>query len=201
MNGHDRRKQRIKEHIQNIALDLFISRSIDQVNMDEIAARAKVSKVTIYKYFHSKEELHKKVFTRYFKEILDATEKLLDSDMDFMEKFKITLGAKAIFPKVVDSLSFFEVFENVHPIDPMDPESSPKNKIRELMYRFYEQGKREGYIDHSLPFDLLYLYQQIFQAGAKAKAAEFEVLLANQENLEKFLNLFYFGIIQRKDYN
>jgi len=44
MNGHDKRRQQIIDRIKATALDLFTKANAEQVSMDEIAARAKVSR-------------------------------------------------------------------------------------------------------------------------------------------------------------
>ncbi len=197
MNGHDKRRQRIIDRIKTTALELFSAYGVDKVSVDEVAAKAEVSKVTIYKYFHSKEELHRDVFKQYFNEVLAAAEKILDSDLDFIEKFKIVLGTKAIFPKVADNPTFFELLEKENQNEAAGKES-PKNRIRAIMYRFFEQGKKEGYIEAGLSFEMLYLYYEIVQAGYKAKSIDFDMVLADPRALDQLLDLFYFGFILRK---
>lgn len=66
------------------------------------------------------------------------------------------------------------------------------------MYRFYAQGKKEGYIEESLSFEQLYLYQQIFEAGFKAKSADLEAVMADPQALEQLLHLYFFGFIRKK---
>jgi AcrR family transcriptional regulator len=194
MDGHERRRQRIKDRIKKSALELFTSYGADKVSMDEIAARARVSKVTIYKYFHSKEELRKEIISLYVEDILAATESVLDSDLDFLEKLNITLVANLNAPQVAEGGALFDFLETGSQVKG----ESLQEKLREIMYRFYEEGKREGYIDEELPFDLLYLYQQIFQAGFKAKLEELQPILTEPDTLEKFLHLYFFGFIHKK---
>jgi AcrR family transcriptional regulator len=197
MNGHDRRRQRIIDRIKKSALELFTSYGADKVSMDEIAARAAVSKVTIYKYFHKKEELYREVVDLYVDEILAATEKVLDSDLDFTEKLKFTLVAKVNSPKVADSQALFELSDKFGQTAE-GGQGSLNHRIRDLMYRFYEQGKKEGYIEQDVPFDLLYLYTQIFDAGFKAKSIDLEPIRADPQAFDQLLHLYYFGVFRRK---
>ena len=197
MNGHEKRRQRMIDRIKKTALELFSTRGVDQVSMDEVAARAEVSKVTIYKYFHSKEDLHREVFKLYFDEILAATEKVLDSDLDFLGKLKLTLGARTIFPNVTDNQTFFELLEKEVEGEALD-RGSPRNRIRKIMTRFFEQGKREGYIEENLSFEMLYLYYEIVQAGARAKSTAFSAVLADPQALEQLMDLYYYGFIRKK---
>jgi AcrR family transcriptional regulator len=197
MNGHDRRRQRIMERIKKTALELFTTYGADKVCMDEIAARADVSKVTIYKYFNSKEELHRQVIDLYVDEILAATEKVLDSDLDFMEKLKFTLVAKLNSPKIADNQALFDLLEK-YGRDGRGGQASLKNRIKEIMFKFYEQGKKQGYIEEGQSFELLYLYSEIFEAGFKAKSIDLKAILDDPEAFDRLLHLYYFGVFRRK---
>jgi AcrR family transcriptional regulator len=196
MNGHDRRKQRIKERIKTSALELFTSYGADRVSMDAIAARANVSKVTIYKYFHSKEYLQREIINHYVDEILAATQKVLDSDLEFTEKLKITLVAQLNSLKVAGSQALFDLLEGDSQSEGNE-EGGLKNRIREIMYCFYEQGKKEGYIDESLSFELLYLFSEIFQAGFKAKWMDYKADPVDSETLEQLVHLCFYGMMRR----
>ena len=111
MDGHERRRQQIIDRIKKSALELFTSYGTDKVSMDEIAARARVSKVTIYKYFHSKEELRQEIISLYVDDILAATERVLDSDLDFLEKLNITLVANLNAPQIGEGGALFDLLE------------------------------------------------------------------------------------------
>lgn len=191
MNGHERRKQRIIDRIKQSTLALFLERGANQVSVDEIATKADVSKVTIYKYFRSKEELHREVVQLYAERIVAATEEVLDRPICFPEKLNTVLVSNLNAPNVADTQALFEVLNR-------DDQAGFKQRIREIMYRFYEQGKKEGYIEESVPFELLYLYQQVFRAGSKAMTEELKPVVADPKTLEQWVQLFYYGFIQKK---
>jgi len=54
----EREKQQRKEEIIKAAEQVFISKGFEQSTMDDIAAKAELSKGTLYLYFTSKEDLH-----------------------------------------------------------------------------------------------------------------------------------------------
>jgi AcrR family transcriptional regulator len=56
-----RRKEARPEEITAAALDLFVERGFANTRLEDVAARAGVSKGTLYLYFESKEELFKAV--------------------------------------------------------------------------------------------------------------------------------------------
>ncbi|HEX4986007.1 MAG TPA: TetR/AcrR family transcriptional regulator [Burkholderiales bacterium] len=79
---HDRRWTRRKEarpaELMSAALDLFVERGYAATRLDEIAARAGVSKGTLYLYFSSKEELFKAVIRSGIVPLIERGERLVD---------------------------------------------------------------------------------------------------------------------------
>jgi AcrR family transcriptional regulator len=53
----ERKKRETRQRISDVATGLFFARGFDAVTIDEIAAAADVSKVTVFNYFARKEEL------------------------------------------------------------------------------------------------------------------------------------------------
>jgi AcrR family transcriptional regulator len=198
MNGHDRRRQRISARIKQTALELFLHCGAEQVSMDEIALRAGVSKVTIYKYFHNKEALYGEVIALYVEETLAATEKMLESDLSFIDKLKFTLLAKLNSPKIADNSILFAALDRDEPSGPNGQESL-KQRIKRIMFNFYEQGKKEGYIEEGQSFEMLYLYSEIVEAGFKAKSIDLEPILANPAAFDDLLQLYYFGVFRKTE--
>jgi AcrR family transcriptional regulator len=193
MNGHERRRQQISERIKKTALELFKANGVEQISMDGIAEKADVSKVTIYKYFQSKDELLRQVVNLYIDEILAETEEMLAGDGDIVEKLKILMLALANAPQPADSETLSILLD---PGDPTQP--GLKSRIRDLMYRIYEQGKQEGYIEESLSFDVLNLYTEIFTAGFQAKSKELAAFLADPQTFEQLQQLYFFGFLRKE---
>src|SRR3954462_12200741 len=50
-------RERVREAISEAAITLFLARGFDEVPVTEIAAAARVSKPTLFKYFPAKEDL------------------------------------------------------------------------------------------------------------------------------------------------
>jgi AcrR family transcriptional regulator len=197
MNGHDKRKQHIIDRIKATALELFTQANAEQVSMDEIAARAEVSKVTIYKYFKTKEILYRQVIDMYVDESLASAEKVIDSDLDFAGKLQFTLGAKETSPKVSDGKALFDLLDK-YGQGGEDRQAQLRNRIKAIMFKFYEQGKKEGYIEESLPFELLYLYSEIFDAGVRAKSFEMQAILADPQAFDQLMQLYFFGVFRKE---
>ncbi|MGV8933064.1 MAG: TetR/AcrR family transcriptional regulator [Gallionellaceae bacterium] len=72
-----RRKEARPSELTEAALDLFVERGFAATKLDDIAARAGVSKGTMYLYFSSKEELFKSVIQQGILPLLDEGDALL----------------------------------------------------------------------------------------------------------------------------
>ncbi len=73
-----RRKEARPAELMSAALDLFVERGFASTRLDEVAARAGVSKGTLYLYFSSKEELFKAVIRSGIVPLIERGERLLD---------------------------------------------------------------------------------------------------------------------------
>ncbi|MFN0038483.1 MAG: TetR/AcrR family transcriptional regulator [Burkholderiales bacterium] len=79
---HDRRWTRRKQarpaELMAAALDLFVERGFAATRLDDVAARAGVSKGTLYLYFSSKEELFKAVIRSGIVPLIERGERQLE---------------------------------------------------------------------------------------------------------------------------
>jgi AcrR family transcriptional regulator len=73
-----RRKEARPAELMAAALDLFVERGFASTRLDEVAARAGVSKGTLYLYFTSKEELFKAVIRSGIVPLIERGERLLE---------------------------------------------------------------------------------------------------------------------------
>jgi AcrR family transcriptional regulator len=73
-----RRKDARPEEIITAALDLFVERGFASTRLDDVAARAGVSKGTLYLYFESKEDLFKAVVRGNILPVLQHGEALME---------------------------------------------------------------------------------------------------------------------------
>jgi AcrR family transcriptional regulator len=75
----ERRKDARPQELLAAALDLFVERGYAATRLDEVAARAGVSKGTLYLYFENKEELFKAVVRENMVPPLADAEELINS--------------------------------------------------------------------------------------------------------------------------
>jgi AcrR family transcriptional regulator len=84
MTGKERRAQ-----LLDIGRRLFAERGLDGTSIEEIAARAGVSKPVVYEHFGGKEGLYAVVVDREVERFLALATTLLDGEEDTMAKFEI----------------------------------------------------------------------------------------------------------------
>jgi AcrR family transcriptional regulator len=75
----ERRKDARPQELLAAALDLFVERGYAATRLDDVAARAGVSKGTLYLYFENKEELFKAVVRENVLPVLGEAEEIVDS--------------------------------------------------------------------------------------------------------------------------
>lgn len=75
----ERRKDARPQEVLAAALDLFVERGYAATRLDDVAARAGVSKGTLYLYFSSKEDLFKAVVREHVVPVLGEAEDTLAS--------------------------------------------------------------------------------------------------------------------------
>ncbi len=84
MTGKERRAQ-----LLDVGRRLFAERGLDGTSIEEIAARAGVSKPVVYEHFGGKEGLYAVVVDREVERFLTMATTLLDGGEDTMAKFEI----------------------------------------------------------------------------------------------------------------
>ncbi|MBP8309195.1 MAG: helix-turn-helix transcriptional regulator, partial [Burkholderiaceae bacterium] len=78
----ERRKESRPAELIAAALDLFVERGFAATRLDEVAARAGVSKGTLYLYFESKEDLFKAVIRETIVPLLSDFQRSIEGAND-----------------------------------------------------------------------------------------------------------------------
>ncbi|MDR0136165.1 TetR/AcrR family transcriptional regulator [Metabacillus idriensis] len=193
MNGFERRKQTKMEQIQKAAFQLFSQNGINKVNIQEIAAAANVSQVTIYNYYGSKDSLAIQVIKRFFQEQIDFYTNLFNMDIPFQEKMEKLVEqkiahSKAIGPELLEYMMADEGEMKQIMTDFTVNQSIP------LFKSFIECGKKEGHIRDDLSFETIMFYFNMF-ASEVYKHPEFILDHKDRNKMTKeFLHLFFYGL-------
>lgn len=103
----------------------FLQHGFDRANLDAIAARANVSKLTIYSHFGNKDELFKAVIAS------KCNESKIRDDYESMKKLPLKTALMQIASRFADMI-FMQDSMDMHRI--IIAEAALKPKISELMY-------------------------------------------------------------------
>ena len=146
----------------DIATDLFICRSIQDVTIKDIAVSAQVGEATIYRYFGKKQaivvsaamKLQKEVNTLYFK---------LDEGRNGFEKLKIFyLSYLQIFvnhPEFYKFINEFDSFissEDPGTTDVIDPYEAVVGQYEKVYMKAYEDGLKDGSVKEQRDISMFY---------------------------------------------
>ena len=189
--GHERRRERKKERILSASMELFSLHGTNRVSMDDIAEKAQVSKVTIYKYFQSKEDLLLDTVKSAASRILKEVKEILDSGIDFREKLKRVILFKKEGARLFqgDFLKLLLSCDNRFREFYRDEFTAP---INGWMLSLLEEGKALGYIEDNLSPETVLAYIKILQKGLDQSPSLFQ----SGEDLEGMIRLFFYGIFK-----
>lgn len=91
-----RRPDARPDEILDAALDAFVERGFEATRMEDVAARAGLSKAGVYLYFESKEALLKALILRAVKPVADQAEALAEGSLQQpLEALTLIVGAVA----------------------------------------------------------------------------------------------------------
>lgn len=82
------RNQQKLDRLMTKSEELFFKYGYNGVSVDQIAMEAGISKMTIYKYFHSKEDLFVEVMKNDIQHHMDEARKLMDKEFHTVKKIE-----------------------------------------------------------------------------------------------------------------
>lgn len=195
MDGFQRRREMKKADILQAALHLFMEYGVQKVSIKEIASKADVSQVTIYNYFVSKDILIDEVINYYIDRELANFEQLIKSNDTFPQKIKAVIFNKSQTAKQINDNFYQTIMEKYSRKDSSIQEVYSKKAVP-MMMDFFEEGKRQGYIDQNISNEALFVYLQIFQEVFQRKEV-FQQILPITEDITK---LVFYGIAGNNGY-
>jgi AcrR family transcriptional regulator len=194
MNAYERRMERNKERILQATLELFQVHGIKKTTTNDIAQKAGVSPATVYNHFGSKEELVRDTVRYFLAATASDFRKIFEGDLSFLGKMEQILLYKS------DMLGQYQG-EFMQTIISEDPEirhivdSEYLTKIRQMVINFYEEGKRQGYVNPELSTETIMRYMLIVRSGMAAESILSEDPGHNRKMIQELTPLFLYGIM------
>ncbi len=181
------------EQIKEASLNLFKEQGLNKVTMEEIAKRAAVSKVTLYKYFPDKQTLYETLV----RDIYDAERRdmrdIQSRDENFHEKMNAIIELRV--NKYYEHLQkFFEDYF-VRSEDLNSYMTDFVEEVKNIRKDIYAQGRNEGLIAPKWEDSTIDQYFEVVQSGLAANYHDLSVL--DRDRLTKLLRLVYTGIVDK----
>ena len=143
----------------DMATDLFMSRSIQEVTIRDIAISAQVGEATIYRYFGKKQELVVQAAMK-LQGIVSSGYFQLDSKMNGYQKLEaFYLSYLDIFNHHRDFYKFlseFDSYMSVENKDVLNPYEDAIDQYKSAFMNAYEQGLKDGSVKEQENIDLFY---------------------------------------------
>ncbi len=194
VKASERRIEQNKERIIRAALELFLVRGIRKTAMTDIAQNAGLSPATIYNHFGSKEDLVYATVKHFVTSAGADFRKIVEGNLPFLEKLEqVLLYKQEIFGQYQGELLQTIVSDNSEIRQFID--SVYLVEIRQTLNDFYEQGKRQGYINQELSAETLIRYSEIMRKGMAAESSLSKDPERNLKLLQELIPLYLYGIL------
>ena len=143
----------------DIATDLFMSRSIQEVTIRDIAISAQVGEATIYRYFGKKQALVVQSAMK-LQQAVNADFFKVDEGKNGFEKIKIFyMSYLEIFnthPEFFKFINDFDAFMAGDESDSIDPYESVIGQYKVVYMEAYKQGLKDGSIKQQKDVEMFY---------------------------------------------
>ena len=198
MKASQRRVEQNKERIIRAALELFRVHGIRKVAINDIAQKAGASAATVYNHFGSKEALVHATVKHFFTSAGADFRKIVEGNLPFLEKLEqVLLYKQEIFGQYQGELLQTIVSDNSEIRQFID--SVYLLEIRQLLNDFYEQGKKQGYINPNLSAETLIRYSEIIRKGMAAESSLSKGPERNLKLLRELIPLYLYGILGKPE--
>jgi len=194
MNAYERRMERNKERIFQATLDLFQVHGIRKTTTNDIAQKAGVSPATVYNHFGNKEDLVRATIKYFLNSILADFKNILTDNLSFMGKMEQILCYKSNMVGQYQG-EFMQAIISEDPEIRHIVDSVYMTELMPVIMGFYEEGKRQGYVNPELSTENIIRYMLIVRSGMAAESVLSEDPEQNRKMIQELTPLFLYGIM------
>jgi AcrR family transcriptional regulator len=196
MDGFEKRRNDKKKAIIKAAVDLFDRHGFDRVTVSEIAEQAHVSKVSVYNFFESKDNLRRTIIRGILDESLERYRALLEKEEAFMDKIGEYLRLRTWYYGQYSVEFLFDALKTDPEVQAMFEDYTIANKG--LFMEFAGQGRAAGVFSSDVSDTAIELYIDIFQSYIMNNKKIRDALEHNPKLAEELNMLFLDGLIRNK---
>lgn len=197
MDGFEKRRNDKKKAIMQTALELFDQYGFDRVTVTEIAEKAHVSKVSIYNFFESKDNLRRIIIKDMLDDSVEKIKSLIAKEGNFIEKIEEYIQIRTWYYGKYTLRFFFEAVES-------DPElrqylENFNAASKNLLMTFIEEGKDSGGGSPDASNDAIEIYIDMIQTYLMHNKEIRDRLEHNPELAKEINMLFMDGLIRNME--
>lgn len=197
MDGFEKRRNDKKKAIMQTALELFDQYGFDRVTVTEIAEKAHVSKVSIYNFFESKDNLRRIIIKDMLNDSVEKIKSLIAKEGNFIEKIEEYIQIRTWYYGKYTLRFFFEAVES-------DPElrqylENFNAASKNLLMTFIEEGKDSGVFSPDASNDAIEIYIDMIQTYLMHNKEIRDRLEHNPELAREINMLFMDGLIRNME--
>jgi len=186
--------ERNKERIFQATLDLFQVHGIRKTTTNDIAQKAGVSPATVYNHFGNKEDLVRATIKYFLNSILADFKNILTDNLSFMGKMEQILYYKSNMVGQYQG-EFMQAIISEDPEIRHIVDSVYMTELMPVIMGFYEEGKRQGYVNPELSTENIIRYMLIVRSGMAAESVLSEDPEQNRKMIQELTPLFLYGIM------
>lgn len=197
MDGFEKRRNDKKKAIMQTALKLFDQYGFDKVTVTEIAEKAHVSKVSIYNFFESKDNLRHILIKDMLAESIEKIKALIEGEGNFVDKIEQYIQIRTWYYGKYSLQFFFEAVESDPDLQQYLDDFNTSNK--RLVMKFIEEGKRCGVFTPNVSETVIEIYIDMIQTYLFHNK-EFRNRVERNPELAREVNMMFLnGLIRGKD--
>ncbi|MFC1907580.1 TetR/AcrR family transcriptional regulator, partial [Chloroflexota bacterium] len=186
--------ERNKERILRATLELFQVHGIKKTTTNDIAQKAGISPATVYNHFSSKEDLVRAAVKYFLTSAAADFRRIIEGDLPFMKKMEQVLLYKSdMFGQYHGELLQTLISEDPEIRQLVD--SVSRMEITPYVIDFYEEGKRQGYINSEISTETIMRFSEITRRGMAAESSLSEDPEHNRKLLQELIPLYLYGIM------
>jgi AcrR family transcriptional regulator len=194
MKAYERRIERNKERILKATLELVQVHGIKKTTTNDVARKAGVSPATVYNHFSSKEDLVRATIKYFLISTAANFRNIIEGDLPYLEKLEqILLNKSDMFGQYQGELLQTIISEDPEIRQMVD--SVYQVELTPYVIEFYEEGKRQGYVNPELPTETILHYSEIIRRGMAAESSLSEDPEHNRKMFQELIPLVLYGIL------
>ena len=194
MNAYERKVDKNKERILRATLELFQVRGIKKTTTNDVAHKAGVSPATVYNHFGSKEDLVHAAVKYFLASTAADFRNIMEGDLPYYKKLEqILLNKSELLGQYQGEIMQMLISEE--PEIRQVVESVSRVEITPYIIEFYEEGKRQGYINPELSAKTIMHFSEIIRRGMAAESSLSEDSEHNRKLLQELIPLYLYGIL------